>query len=220
VEAYNALCVRINDEHAEIGCRGIFVFADLSYFQCALMSARELAWARARKLWGAGGGLDCGYSIFIVRPGMSCLCGSETVFVLIVTRLWIPLQGLVEHHALTPTWMAHWYTTFFHYAVAHLLLSGVLKDFFNFWLRAFEDQEETESRRGAHEEALCPFIMPQPVREEIVKRGGLVIATKGLQREVHVPGSVSIALPAVPTRCPFRRHDAEMLLRTAGRTRM
>lgn len=68
----------------------------------------------------------------------------------------------------------HRYEHFFHFALAHLLLYGIVKDFWNVWARP-EDQKQKASggkskRRRKHRLHGIAYVLPKYIREVIKKR--------------------------------------------------
>lgn len=78
------------------------------------------------------------------------------------------------------------YEHFFHFALAHLLLYGIVKDFWNVWARP-EDQKSKSTkskskRKRKHRLHGIRYILPRYIREEIKKRADKMGWTSQLKK--------------------------------------
>lgn len=89
--------------------------------------------------------------------------------------------------AFHDSWVCR-YEHFFHFAIAHLLLYGLVKDFWNIWLRAPEGHNESSKRKGKRKGkrrsrlAGNIFNLPRGIKKAIVQRTGQVFRTAQLKK--------------------------------------
>lgn len=94
------------------------------------------------------------------------------------------------------------YEHFFHFALAHLLLYGIVRDFWNVWLRPEDPKPKADGtkpkRRKKHRLHGNKYVLPRYIREVIKRRAAKMHWTAQMKkRSADVLGSVdnTVSLP-------------------------
>lgn len=76
------------------------------------------------------------------------------------------------------------YEHFFHFAIAHLLLYGLVKDFWKIWTRSPDRHERGPGKKQPRKSALHgnPFLLPPKIRKQIVEKTTQVQWTKQMKK--------------------------------------